>query len=275
MRVVRGVAIAVGMAVIAGAMAAFLFIRANGFAADRAPGAVETAVASRLLWLSIPASARNAPNPYARDPEAWREGAEHFGEHCATCHGRDGRGGSEIGRKMYPPVPDLASPRVQRLSDGALFSIIQHGVRWTGMPAFQSSHTPEETWRLVSFVRRVPRLTPADLDAARDHGPAHDHGSADDPDRAHEHGDEAHDAATTVSIDGTAFDPHDVTVKVGQTVRWTNKDPFPHTVSSTSGAFRSGAVQPDESWTFHATARGTFPYVCTLHPGMAGVLHVE
>jgi plastocyanin len=158
---------------------------------------------------------------------------------------------------MYPPVPDLGSPDVQRLSDGALFSVIQHGVRWTGMPAFRSSHTPEETWALVSFVRSVPRLTRADLE------------------QLHEHPSAGATSAKTIAIDGTAFEPREVTVSAGDTVEWINKDPFPHNVSSSAGAFRSGALQTDERWTYRATARGTFPYVCTLHPGMSGVLHVR
>jgi len=257
MRALRRGAIAVVVLVLAGGLGVYGLAHWQGLAADRAPGALETAVARRLVWLSIPAADRDAPNPHATDRDAWREGADHFGEHCATCHGLDGRGQSGIGPRMYPPVPDLASADVQRLSDGALFAIIQHGVRWTGMPAFQTSHTPEETWKLVSFIRAVPRLTRADLERPK----------ARAPDGA--------GAAQTVAIDGTAFEPREVTVAAGETVEWINRDPFPHNVSSSAGVFRSGALQPDERWTYRATTRGTFPYVCTLHPGMNGVLHVR
>jgi mono/diheme cytochrome c family protein len=64
---------------------------------------------------------------------------------------------------MSPRVPDLTVAEVQERSDGALFHIIQNGVRWTGMPAWQTEHSPEETWRLVSLIRRMPTLTAADL----------------------------------------------------------------------------------------------------------------
>jgi plastocyanin len=257
MRVVRFGLIALAAAVLVSGAGVYGIAHWKGLAADRTPGRLETAVARRLVWLSIPAADRNRSNPHAADRDAWREGADHFGEHCATCHGRDGRGHSEVGPRMYPPVPDLASPAVQRLSDGALFSIIQHGVRWTGMPAFGTSHTPEETWKLVSFIRLVPRLTPADLQ------------------RLHEHARDTSAAAKTITIDGTTFEPDDITVEAGDTVAWINKDPFPHNVSSSSGGFRSGELQPEERWTHRATARGTFRYVCTLHPGMTGVLHVR
>jgi len=68
---------------------------------------------------------------------------------------------------MYPKVPDLADARIQAMSDGALFHIIQNGVRWTGMPAWKREHSPEETWRLVSLIRKVPSLTPGELDSLR------------------------------------------------------------------------------------------------------------
>jgi putative membrane protein len=193
--------------VLVGLSAGYLLIRANGLAADRAPGRIETAIARRLVVLSIPASSRALTNPRAADRGAWRDGAGHFGEHCAVCHGRDGRG-SELAHTMYPPVPDLASPANQQMSDGALYSVVEHGVRWTGMPAFRGTHSPDEIWALVSFVRRTPTLTPADLEHGGDHdahGGEHDAHAGDH----HEH-DGDHDAhgaaAATIAMDQVDID---------------------------------------------------------------------
>lgn len=80
---------------------------------------------------------------------------------------------------------------------------------------------------------------------------------------------------TAVAMDGVAFTPEQLIVKVGETVTWTNKDPFPHNVKSTAGEFQSGDVAPDGEWKFQATKAGRFPYECTLHPGMNGTLIVE
>jgi len=238
--------------------------RARPFAADRPPGRVEAFVASRLVRLSIPASQRAAANPFAGDAAVWRDAVDHFGEHCAACHGTDGRGQSAFGRMMYPPVPDLTSAAIQQFSDGELFAVISHGVRWTGMPAFRSTDTDEEIWKLVSLIRRLPSLTDADLKP-----PTHENHD----DQHHEQSD--HRAAATVDIDGTGFQPAEVTVTVGQTVRWVNKDPFPHNVTSKAHDIHSGDIDPDKSYELTATERGTFEYVCTLHPGMRGVLHVK
>ena len=80
---------------------------------------------------------------------------------------------------------------------------------------------------------------------------------------------------TAVDMDGVAFAPEQLIVKVGETVTWTNKDPYPHNVTSTAGEFKSGDIAPDAKWQFQATRAGRFPYTCTLHPGMNGMLIVE
>ncbi len=79
----------------------------------------------------------------------------------------------------------------------------------------------------------------------------------------------------TVSIDGVKFQPADVTLSVGDTVVWVNKDPFPHNVTSKDGVFRSKNLDPAQSFRFRATKPGTYSYVCTLHPTMTAVIHVK
>jgi plastocyanin len=78
-----------------------------------------------------------------------------------------------------------------------------------------------------------------------------------------------------VAMEGTSFIPPEVTVTLGQTVIWTNKDPFPHNVSSSSGRFSSKNLEPGATWRFTPKTEGRFAYVCTLHPGMKGTLVVK
>ena len=80
------------------------------------------------------------------------------------CHDENGSGRSEIGRNLYPPAPDMRTADTQELSDGALYFIIMNGIRYTGMPAWEAEHTPDDTWKLLAFLRRLPRLTPEDLE---------------------------------------------------------------------------------------------------------------
>ncbi|WP_405492286.1 cupredoxin family copper-binding protein [Nocardia sp. NBC_00511] len=75
-------------------------------------------------------------------------------------------------------------------------------------------------------------------------------------------------APNAVNIDNFAFGPTTLTVKVGTTVTWTNKDEEPHTVVSTDGAFRSPTLGNNATYTFTFTKAGSFAYVCSIHPFM-------
>ncbi len=62
--------------------------------------------------------------------------------------------------------------------------------------------------------------------------------------------------------------------KRGDSIVWINKDPFPHTVTST-GKFDSNEIQPGESWTYQVQQSGELPYICSLHPTMKATLRVK
>jgi len=79
----------------------------------------------------------------------------------------------------------------------------------------------------------------------------------------------------TVLIEGTSYTPQTLTVHRGDTIVWTNKDPFPHTVTARNGQFDSHLVLEDHSWKYTARKRGEFPYFCALHQTMTGVLIVK
>lgn len=81
--------------------------------------------------------------------------------------------------------------------------------------------------------------------------------------------------ARTVSIEGSTFHPEVVTVSTGERVVWVNRDFFPHTATEAGGAFDSGALAPDASWSFTATTRGRFAYACAFHPTMKGTVIVN
>ena len=79
---------------------------------------------------------------------------------------------------------------------------------------------------------------------------------------------------TKVSIDNFTFEPAQLTVKVGTTVTWKNRDDIPHTVVS-AGKFRSKTMDTEDSYSFTFTAAGDYKYFCSLHPHMTGTIKVE
>jgi mono/diheme cytochrome c family protein len=128
-----------------------------------APTPSEVALARRLRSWSMPRSARDGKNPFTSSPELLQESARHFADHCASCHGNDGSGATEMGRNFFPRVPDMRSDVTQRLSDGELYYIIHNGVRWTGMPAWGDPDNDMDSWKLVLFIRHLPQLTPDEV----------------------------------------------------------------------------------------------------------------
>lgn len=83
-------------------------------------------------------------------------------------------------------------------------------------------------------------------------------------------------AVHNVEIEGMQFSPAVLEVHVGDTIIWSNKDPFPHTATSEiKGGFDSGEIKPGRKWKLTVTKRGEFPYVCTLHRTMKGQLVVK
>ncbi len=82
-------------------------------------------------------------------------------------------------------------------------------------------------------------------------------------------------ATAEVKIDNFSFGPTALTVPVGTTVTWTNRDDIPHTVVSTYGVFKSKALDTDDKFSFVFTKPGTYPYFCSIHPKMTGQVIVQ
>jgi plastocyanin len=81
-------------------------------------------------------------------------------------------------------------------------------------------------------------------------------------------------AATAVSIANFAFDPASVTVKVGDTVTWTNNDSTTHTITG-DGGLDSGDVAPGSTFSKTFDKAGTYKYHCSIHPTMTGEVVVQ
>ena len=85
----------------------------------------------------------------------------------------------------------------------------------------------------------------------------------------------ATDQPPAVTIDNFSFGPQTLTVPVGATVTWVNRDDIPHTSVSTDGLFKSKVMDTDEKFSYTFTKAGTYPYYCTIHPKMTGKVVVQ
>jgi mono/diheme cytochrome c family protein len=176
-----------------GAVACTLWFVGQGISAKSSPGPIEMAVAPRLRSMAIPRAARDQRSPVPASAAALKEGMEHFADHCALCHANDGSGDTQMGRNLYPRVPDMRQAATQNLTDGELFYIIDNGVKLTGMPGWggDPEHGAEATWNLVQFIRHIPKLTPAELSKMKEMNPKAPDEQAESKDsHTHKHGDE-------------------------------------------------------------------------------------
>src|SRR5262245_12366737 len=156
----KTVVLVVILAALAGVISFVIWFSNHGFSARDKPLWIETVLARNARRIATPAGAKELKNPQPVTEAITAEAREHFVEHCSVCHGSTGRGDTLYGRNLYPKVPDLTQADTQQLTDGEVFYIISNGERFTGMPAYGGDDTPESMWWLVSFIRRLRRLTP-------------------------------------------------------------------------------------------------------------------
>jgi plastocyanin len=79
----------------------------------------------------------------------------------------------------------------------------------------------------------------------------------------------------TVVMTNRAYDPQQVAVKVGDTVTWVNQDAPQHDVVADNGEFKSQLFDKGQSFSYTFTKAGTYPYHCSIHPGMTGTVIVQ
>lgn len=137
----------------------------RGFSTHDEPSRMEARIARGLRHWSTPADLRDARNLLPLTPQVMVEARAHWADHCASCHGNDGKGKTAIGENLYPRAPDMTLPATQELSDGELFAIIENGIRLTGMPGWGNgtAESAYGSWGLVHLIRHLPELTPEEL----------------------------------------------------------------------------------------------------------------
>ena len=163
-RVLRAFLLLLVFAALAGSLGVWYFV-SRGVSARGQPGRVEQFLAGRVRTMAVARRAKSLTNPVAYSEEVIADGRAHFADHCAICHANDGSGQTTIGRGVWPKAPDMRQAATQSLSDGELYWIIENGVRFTAMPAWSTGTKEGETasWNLVHFIRRLPKLTPEEL----------------------------------------------------------------------------------------------------------------
>lgn len=141
---------------------------------------------SRSVHRRAEAAAETMKTPPLDDPALIRTGLIEYYEMCVVCHGAPGVKISATGQGLNPPPPELAGEAGHE-DPGELFWITKNGIKMTGMPAFGVTHSDEELWAIVAFMKRMADLTPEQYQQM-----VREAGLEEDGMGGHEEGEEGH-----------------------------------------------------------------------------------
>lgn len=117
-------------------------------------------ITERALRASVRLRARDIAEPPPADERMLLRGAACFRDLCVQCHGAPGVAQEAFGQAMQPlPGPLVDARRHWRPRE--LYWITKHGIRLTGMPAWEMRLDEEELWSVVAFMQKLPDLGPA------------------------------------------------------------------------------------------------------------------
>jgi len=127
--------------------------------ADNPPGSIERILAGRALDVYADKHKPKEANPTELTAANLTEGAKEYEEHCAFCHGGAKAKVSPMRDQFNPPAPQLIN-RIPHDDDAWLFWVTKHGVRMTGMPAWNGIMSDEEMWQVIAFIKHSDKLPP-------------------------------------------------------------------------------------------------------------------
>jgi mono/diheme cytochrome c family protein len=139
----------------------FLWVRL-GFVDPRADipeSVLERRVAMPSLDASLDRHAGEARNPVAATDASLLAGMKIYQANCAGCHGDVHQHRGVLADSFYPRAPQFMEDAPD-MPENQNFYIIQHGIRLSGMPAWQSSLSEQEIWQVTTFLSHMDKLSP-------------------------------------------------------------------------------------------------------------------
>lgn len=140
-------------------MIIYLNLGLLSFNADEQPSAFERKLASAAVDASIKRRAPAAPSALQPSEADLIDSVRAYKMNCAVCHGDPGTPERILGKSFYPPVPQFMKEPADKPPQEN-FYIIKHGIAWTGMPAWGSSMSDDQIWKLTAFLAQMDKLPP-------------------------------------------------------------------------------------------------------------------
>ncbi|HTH17581.1 MAG TPA: cytochrome c [Magnetospirillum sp.] len=159
MRAIVAVIAALATLVVAGLV--WIYSGRFDVSARHASGPLAHWLFDRATRQSVRQAAKDIQAPPVSDPLAVDEGAKHYRDDCAPCHGAPGGEVAVFARSMLPAPTDLTHEG-RPWTSAQLFWIVKNGLKFTGMPAWDEVYDDQTTWSVIAFIEQLPQM-----DAAR------------------------------------------------------------------------------------------------------------
>ncbi|MCR6632960.1 MAG: cytochrome c [Magnetospirillum sp.] len=142
---------------IAAGLGAAVYTGRVDVSARQGGGPVAEWLAAMVVRQSVRTAAKGIQPPSLTDGLMIEEGARRFAADCAPCHGAPGVRSLPFARAMRPEPADLATSAAA-WTPAELFWIIRDGLKFSGMPSWQSSYAEGDIWALVAFIGQLPQM---------------------------------------------------------------------------------------------------------------------
>lgn len=153
-----GIATVIVLIIIGGAI--FIWSGVYNVAADVPHWKITYFLLQEARNRSVSYHSRDIKAAYPEGKVSLETGFHHFHEMCRLCHGAPGFKRTEFAEGLYPSPPGLNTGKIQHeLSQAKLLWLVRHGLKMTGMPSFDKTHTDEQIRDIVAFVEKLPDMT--------------------------------------------------------------------------------------------------------------------
>ena len=153
--VYRGILIGIIATVAAFVLGGFIWISFAGLymGADVKPGNVERQLANYTRDRAIAVYSPSHTEPPAPDPAVLQQGQHLYKQNCDMCHG-DSQHAGPLHNAVYPKAPPLLLKPPDD-PDSRIYWVIDHGIRFTGMPAWGHQLNSDQIWSIVVFLKHA------------------------------------------------------------------------------------------------------------------------
>ena len=129
--------------------------------ADITPSQIETRIAMGAVDASTERHRPRGANPVPANEANLMAGLKLYRDNCSVCHGEPSEHDGKLSGPFYPPVPKFVEDMPMDMSETQDFYIIKHGIRFSGMQAWEKKLSDDEIWKLSAFLKHMGSLPPA------------------------------------------------------------------------------------------------------------------